>query len=86
MPQMLLFHCVAEINQPKNAVLRKIARIGQEAQFACRKASRSQTTNEYKAKYTYCRRMGAKMTTQGREDNILGGVPPEVGQSAMQIE
>jgi hypothetical protein len=30
--------------------------------------------------------MGAKMTTQGREDNILGGVPPEVGQSAMQIE
>jgi hypothetical protein len=22
--------------------------------------------------------MGAKMTTQGREDNILGGVPPEV--------
>jgi hypothetical protein len=33
-------------------VLREIARIGQEAQFASRKASRSQTTIEYKAKYT----------------------------------
>jgi hypothetical protein len=52
MPQKLIFHCAAEINQPKNAVLREIARIGQEAQFASRKASRSQTTIEYKAKYT----------------------------------
>ncbi len=49
---MLIFHCAAEINQPKNAVLRKIARISQEAQFASRKASRSQTIIEYKAKYT----------------------------------
>jgi hypothetical protein len=52
MPQELIFHCAAEINQPLNAVLRKIARIGQESQFASRKASRSQTSIEYKAKYT----------------------------------
>jgi hypothetical protein len=56
MPQMLFFHCAAEINQPKNDVLREIARIGQEAQFASRKASRSQTTIEYKAKYTAAER------------------------------
>jgi hypothetical protein len=36
MPEMLIFYCAAEINQPKNAVLREIARTGQEAQFASR--------------------------------------------------
>jgi hypothetical protein len=43
---MLIFHCAAEINQPRNAAKWEIARIGQEEQFASRISSRSQVINE----------------------------------------
>jgi hypothetical protein len=49
-PRRLIFHCAAEINQPRYAAQWEIARIGQEEQFASRKTSRSQLTIEYKAK------------------------------------
>jgi hypothetical protein len=50
MLQMLFFHCAAEINQPRNAVLWAIARIVQEEQFASRKSPTSQVSDEYEAK------------------------------------
>ncbi len=48
---MLIFHCAAEINQPRNAAQWEIARIDQEEQFASRKTSRSQEIDDYEAKH-----------------------------------
>ncbi len=75
MPQMLISHCASEINQPKYTALWEIARIGQEARI---KKSIQKSNNYWIQGKIYCGRMGAKMTTQGREDNNLGGVPPKV--------
>ncbi len=47
---MLIFHCAAEINQPRNAAQWEIARIDQDEQFASRKTSRSQVIDAYEAK------------------------------------
>jgi hypothetical protein len=47
---MLIFHCAAEINLPRNAAYWEIARIDQEEQFASRIPSRSQVINENEAK------------------------------------
>ncbi len=50
LPRMLIFHCAAEINLPRNAAYWEIARIDQEEQFASRIPSRSQVINENEAK------------------------------------
>jgi hypothetical protein len=43
---MFIFHCAAEINQPRNAAKWEIARIVHEELFASRISSRSQVFNE----------------------------------------